>query len=246
MRKIAGRETWRWVLNPNGWNSEEYRKELLAKGGNFLIEDRVMSAHGPSYLLSFTTGGLFLRESRLVAGRYLVSGDWDRVRAEVLEGNLLQCRTRSSLTRTGREVINRLKTLDREELDLLEHGGEDVRRQVLWVAVCRQYRFVREFAVEVIRERLLGLKPDLPLEEFDSFFHRKSQIDPKLESLTETTIRKMRQVLYRILREAGLLDDDGALQPLTPDPLLARHLQNVDPDSLEVLPSLHTTPWSMA
>lgn len=196
-----------------------------------------------SYLLSFTTGGLFLRESQVVAEQFLACGDWDRVRRIVLERNLLQCRTQSSLERTGREVINRMKTLDPEELDMLKNGSPETRRLLLWVAVCRQYRFVREFSVEVLRERVLSLKTDLPVEEFDSFLHRKSQVDPKLEALTHTTVRKMRQVLFRILREAGLLDEQGTLQTVTPTPQLVDHLQTRDPGSLAVLPSLDTSLW---
>jgi len=196
-----------------------------------------------SYQLSFTTGGLFLRESQVVAARFLACGAWDLVRRDVLEGNLLQSRTRSSLERTGREVISRMKTLSRVELEWLVDGTPETQKLLLWVAVCRQYRFVREFAVEVLRERVLSLKPDLPMEEFDSFLHRKSQGNPKLESLTDTTVRKMRQVLFRILREAGLLDEGGALQMLSPEPALLHHLQTHDPGSLEVLPSLTPTPW---
>ena len=41
--------------------------------------------------------------------------------------------------------------------------------------------------------------------DFDLFFNKKSEWHPELEKLTVTTISKIRQVLFRIMREADIL-----------------------------------------
>ncbi len=155
--------------------------------------------------MAFTTGGLFHRESVALAMLFLELNDWNTVREKVLSENLLQSRTLSTSQRVFREIISRLKTLERSELDLLISGSPQEQKYLLWLAVCRHYRFIADFAEEVIRERYIGLKHDLDYEEFDFFFNKKSEWHPELEEIQPTTRNKLRQVLFKILREAELL-----------------------------------------
>ena len=157
------------------------------------------------YSMAFTTGGLFYRESVALAMLFLELNDWESVREQVLSENLLQSRTLNTSKRQCREIISRLKTLDQKELDLLISGSTQEQKYLLWLAVCRQYRFIAEFAEEVIRERYIGLKYDLQYDEFDFFFNKKSEWHPELEEIKPTTRNKLRQVLFKILREAELL-----------------------------------------
>ncbi len=157
------------------------------------------------YSMSFTTGGLFLRESVGLAGLYLDLGNWDSVRKKAIAENLLQARTQSTLMRVSREVVSRLKALSTDEVEFLVEGSHQEQAYLLWLAVCRRYKFIAEFAIEVIRERYLTLKTDLNHEDFDSFFNRKSEWHSELDTLSPATRKKLRQVLFRILREADLL-----------------------------------------
>jgi len=157
------------------------------------------------YSMSFTTGGLFYRESAKLAELYLEYGDWNFVRNKVVTENLLQARTLSSLKRVCYEIVGRLRTLSSGELEFLVEGSHQEQAYLLWLAVCRRYRFIADFAVEVIRERYLTLKTDLTHEDFDSFFNRKSDWHSELEEITPATKNKLRQVLFKILREADIL-----------------------------------------
>ncbi|MGB7510661.1 MAG: DUF1819 family protein [Pelodictyon phaeoclathratiforme] len=161
--------------------------------------------------MAFTTGALFYRESVALAMLFVELNDWDRVREKVLSENLLQSRTLNTSKRQCREIISRLKTLDQKELDLLISGSTQEQKYLLWLAVCRYYRFIAEFAEEVIRERYIGLKHDLQYEEFDFFFDKKSEWHPELEEIKPTTRNKLRQVLFKILRESQLLTDRNSI-----------------------------------
>jgi len=163
------------------------------------------------YSMSFTTGSLFHRESVELAVLFLDQGDWNAVRDQVLSGNLLQARTLNTLKRVCREIISRLKTLGPPEIKLLIHGGAQEQGYLLWIAVCRRYKFIADFAVEVIRERYISLKMDLHYEDFDSFFNRKSEWHPELDEIQPATRNKLRQVLFKILREADLLTADNSI-----------------------------------
>jgi len=163
------------------------------------------------YSMAFTTGALFYRESVALAMLFVELNDWDRVREKVLSENLLQSRTLNTSKRQCREIISRLKTLDQKELDLLISGSTQEQKYLLWLAVCRHYRFIAEFAEEVIRERYIGLKQDLHYEEFDLFFNKKSEWHSELEEIKPTTRNKLRQVLFKILRESQLLTDRNSI-----------------------------------
>ena len=110
------------------------------------------------YIMSFSTGGLFHHESVKLAALYLDLGDWSSVRDKVIAENLLQTRTLNTLKRVCREVVSRLRTLSSCELEFLIDGSHQEQAYLLWLAICRRYRFIADFAIEVLRERYLSLK----------------------------------------------------------------------------------------
>lgn len=155
--------------------------------------------------MSFTTGSLYHRESVNLAELYIEFKDWNVVRDKVLSVNLLQARTLNTSKRVCREIISRLKNLSSNELSLLVEANPQEQGYLLWLAICRRYRFIADFAIEVLRERYITLKSDLSYEDFDSFLNKKSEWHSELDEIRPTTRNKLRQVLFKILREAGLL-----------------------------------------
>ena len=155
--------------------------------------------------MSFTTGGLFLQESLKVATLYLDLQNWKSVSQKVLDDNILQTRTLSTAKRNCREIIERLKNLNKNEIDFFLTTNFTEQKYLLWIAICRYYHFIADFAVEVLRERFISLKGSLNCEDFDSFFNKQSDWYPELEKITENTRHKLRQVLFKIMMEAELL-----------------------------------------
>lgn len=170
--------------------------------------------------MSFTTGSLFHRESVELASLNLGLGGWSSVRDKVIAENVLQARTLNTRKRVCREIISRLRTLSRTELELLVEGSHQEQACILWFAVCRRYRFIADFAVEVLRERYITLKSDLNHEDFDSFFSRKSEWHLELDEITPTTRGKLRQVLFKMLREADLLTTNNTIHAAMLSPRL--------------------------
>ena len=170
--------------------------------------------------MSFTTGSLFHRESVELASLYLDLGGWSAVRDKVITENVLQARTLNTRKRVCREIISRLRTLSPRELELLVDGSHQEQAYILWIAVCQRYRFIADFAVEVLRERYITLKSDLTHEDFDSFFNRKSEWHLELDQITPTTRGKLRQVLFKMLREADLLTTNNTIHAAMLSPRL--------------------------
>lgn len=177
--------------------------------------------------MSFTTGALFHRESVNIAQLYLELHDWNSVRDTALSKNLLQARTMNTAKRVCNEICSRLKTLEQRELTLLVNGTAQEQGYLLWLAICRRYQFIADFAVEIIHEHYISLNLNLHYDDFDSFFNKKAEWHPEMDTLTHTTKIKLRQVVFKMLREAGLLVQDTTINAaiLTPQFMEALHNQ---------------------
>lgn len=157
------------------------------------------------YNMSFTAGGLFLMESIPVAEAYLKLKNWEQVKELVLAENTIQSKTNASLVRFNREIVSRLQLLTDEQIKLLLEGSIGERKLILWVAICRKHKFINDFAIEVIREKFLQLNYKITYKDFDIFFNKKSEWHDELDQLTDSSRNKLRQVLFRMLREADIL-----------------------------------------
>jgi hypothetical protein len=186
-----------------------------------------------NYRMSFTTGGLFHHESVQLAQLFLDLGDWNLVRNKVIAENVLQTRTLSTLKRVCREVVSRLQMLSSIELEFFVEASHQEQAYLLWLAICRQYRFIADFAVEVLQERYISLKADLTYDDFDSFFNRKSEWHLELEKITPATRGKLRQVLFKILREADLITTSNTIHAAMLSPALVQLIHQGD--SREIL-----------
>ena len=177
------------------------------------------------YSLSFTTGSLFHRESVKMSELYLDFGKWDKVRDMVIAENLMQSRTQNTLKRTCREVISRLKTLTPEEVEFLAQAPRQDQLNILWISVCRRYTFIADFAVDVLKERYITLKKELSHNDFDIYFNQKSQWHPELNTISPVTRNKLRQVLFKMLKEAELLSPENQIIPA----VISQNLLNLLP-----------------
>jgi hypothetical protein len=188
------------------------------------------------YRLSFTTGGLFLREAPILVERYLALRDWHQTRNEVRDENLLQIRTAAAALRISKELIARLETLELDELQELVVASMRDRGYLLWVAACRRFSFIREFAVEVVREHHLSLRRELSFGDYDNFYNSKALWHPELDELALSTQQKLRQNLFRMLREAGLISEQHVIQTALLSPHVVELLARSGVDNLMVFP----------
>lgn len=170
--------------------------------------------------MSFTAGALLQSESVTIAKLYLELGSWNEVKDKAIANNVLQSRAVSTLKRISYEVISRLSTLTREELILLVNSSHKDQAYLIWMAVCRHHKFIADFATEVLRERFITFKPDLQYSDFDVFFNRKCDWHSELDGLSISTKKKLRQVLFKMLREADFLDGKNNIQATILSPRL--------------------------
>lgn len=189
------------------------------------------------YRLSFTTGGLFVQEAASVAAAYLATNDWAKARAQARQANLLQVRTAAAAARISKEIIARLEHLEELELRALLTLNHHDRASLLWVAACRRYDFIHEFATEVLRENHLRLRRQLTFNDYESFYSSKALWHVELDQLATSTQYKLRQNLFRMLREADLLSDSQQILPAMLSPDLTKILSRQGRRDLLVFPA---------
>lgn len=188
------------------------------------------------YSLSFTTGSLFLQESIQVAQIYQQVKDWKRVREVVLAQHLLQFRTLNTTKRVCQEIISRLKTLNAVQLELLVDADHRDQAYLLWLAICRRYLLIADFASEVLRERFVTLKLDISYADFDLFFNRKAEWHAEFEQIRPVTKAKLRQVLFKMLREAALINTQSTINPSVPSHAVIASIYLDNPKDLLIFP----------
>jgi hypothetical protein len=189
------------------------------------------------YALSFTSGALLMREAVIAAPLYLAERDWSKVRVLIDEDNLLQARTVASGRRLTREVLQRLAVLSDDELELLVETTATERGHLLWAAACRRYDLIGEFAEEVLRERFLLLTAALDYDDFDSFVRSKALWHNEVADLKDSTLRKLRSNVFRMLAEAGLLSKNGHILQAVLSERVADALASRTPSDIRFFPA---------
>ncbi len=188
------------------------------------------------YLMSFGTGGLHINESVAIARLHVAGTDWDATAIQAQESGAFPVRKASSERRYIREIVNRLKRLSPDEMALLIDGERSEQAALLWLAACRAYRFIAEFAIEVLSDRFLSLRTALSYEDFDAFLAAKEEWSPKLAALSVSTRAKLRAVLFRLMREAEILSQDNRILEAMLSPRLLAVIQAGNPDELRYFP----------
>ena len=191
------------------------------------------------YLMSFGTGGLFINESLTVARLHLPGEEWELTLERAIADGATTLPKAASNRRTLREICKRIGSLtDQERNFLTEEADRPDQEAMLWLTMCRTYLFVREFLLEVIQERYLSFRLDLPLETFDSFLDAKAEWDDGLAGLSHTTRLKLRQILFRIMREAGIIDKSGQIRQAYLSSRLKSLIYAKNPDEILYFPGL--------
>lgn len=189
------------------------------------------------YALSFTSGALLQHEAQVAAALYLEENAWSRVRERIEADNLLQARTQSSSQRLTRETVQRLEVLSTPEIELLAESTSSERGHLLWLAACRRYALIGEFAEEVLRERYLLLAPTLSYEDFDSFIASKALWHEELDQTEDSTMRKLRANVFRMLVEANLVSEEGHIAQVTLSSRVQEFLSARTPSDIRFFPA---------
>jgi hypothetical protein len=135
------------------------------------------------------------------------------------------------------ELYLRIKTLSSKELTLLVEGSIDDQKLLCLIAFGRAYQFFRDFMDEVVQEKVALFDFKITDRDYNSFVSRKSIDHEELEQLADSTKAKIKQVILKVLHQAGLIDnikDRNIIVPIV-DWKLEQVIAETDPNDLRLL-----------
>lgn len=134
------------------------------------------------------------------------------------------------------EIKKRLSFLTDKQLDLLLDGSLTTQKQMAFLSVCKGFDFIREFVVEILREKLLLFDYQIYEGEYRTFFRHKNDLHLEMDGLTEVSKNKIKQVLFKILEQAGLIDSirTKVIQPQLLDEKTIKAITEDNPQWLKI------------
>jgi hypothetical protein len=172
------------------------------------------------YNAEISAGSLLVAESRRIAVLMLgkpTDAEWE---SAIKEENILQ-KTPATARRQAQLLRNRLSTLDDAGLIMVAEESSELCRQILMAAAMRHSRLMSDFMRDVYIDDLRRLERTLSHRQWDEFLLECEHRDDAVRGWSETTRKKLFQVIVRILGEAGYLDSTRKLG-LTPPMLHPR------------------------
>ncbi len=164
------------------------------------------------YTLGFSAGKLLHNESLSLAKHYLDCHNWTQVAFSALSENTIQVRRFNSLKRLTSEIIKRLKYFNDDELLYFLNANHQEQAYLLWIVICRRNIFMAEFANEVIADKNFKHKLFITTDDFNHFFNNKVILHPELNKLKLETVAKVKNNLFKTLKEANILSTKNELK----------------------------------
>ena len=138
--------------------------------------------------------------------------------------------------REFQELVKRYSNLTSEQKYLLTEIDLESQKHLSLLAICKTYRIIRDFLSEVVRDKLLMMEYELEEGHYNTFLNRKKEIHPTLESFADSTEKKARQVIWRILTEGGVINNtrEKRIIPQFLNPQIIQVIKRDDPNLLKV------------
>lgn len=168
------------------------------------------------YRLSFGTGNAYINESNLILKKYLENKDWKETEKYSIENNILQTNSLSSAKRIFREISLRLKSLSNEEQEFFIISNYLDQSILIWIAICRTYKFIGDFATMIISEKFNSYQIELDYNDFNYFYEQQKVLYKELNSLKDSTRKKLRQVIFKIMKDLNIVSKKKEITPLLP------------------------------
>lgn len=126
----------------------------------------------------------------------------------IVEDNLFQYPTEKSIRRMAKACIVRLKGIcDIDLVEAVASQSSETAKQICLYAMMKQYRLVWDFMITVIGEKYRMQNFSFSQMDVNVFFMQLQEQDDYVAGWSESTMKKIRQVLIRVLAENEYLDD---------------------------------------
>ena len=180
------------------------------------------------YKADIAGGSLKLHESRVIAELLLRNIPEPEMRRLIIEENILQKRSPSTALRQASLIQSRLKLMTPALWSLVKDGAKDTAMHALLASAVKHSPLFAEFMNRVVRERFRTFQFDLPRKLWAEYVESLQNEDPNMPVWNESTIKKLGDSAFQIIKESGFISDTRAyrLQPVQIAPEVLAYLRD--------------------
>lgn len=157
------------------------------------------------YKLSFTAASALIAETLVIAEEFEKYKDWKLVQDSLEKNNLMNKVKAGTFKREFSEIKKRLSLLTPDQMKLLINGSLDDAKAMILLSLIKLYEFLYDFIIEVLRYKYMLYDRNLTEIDYNKFFNSKSIEHTELELITEATTKKIKQVVFKLLEQVGLI-----------------------------------------
>ncbi len=184
------------------------------------------------YKGDIVAGSLLVKESRMVADILIQGYTGGGLYEKILKDNILQKRSLVTAKRQARLIWDRLLPFDQDFRLMVRDGTHEQATQALLCAAIKHSRLLGDFIRQVIHTQITIYKTSVSTRDWDQFFEQCELTQPSLAAWSASTRNKVRQIVFRMLAEAKIIDSTRSknLLPFSvmPDVRTLLHDRNED------------------
>lgn len=151
----------------------------------------------------------------------------------IVEDNLFQYPTERSIRQMAKACVARLEGMgDMDLVEAVASQSSETAKQICMYAMMKQYRLVWDFMITVIGEKYRMQNFSFSQMDVNVFFMQLQEQDDYVAGWSESTVKKIRQILIRVLAENEYLDDIKAdhINPVWLNPVLENVIRSNNDD----------------
>jgi len=164
------------------------------------------------YTATISSTSLRLRQSRIVADLLLQDVSDAAWKKAVLDQNVLQMGSPVTIVRSSNILRARLEPLGQGLWSMLRDGGRAQATQAALAGAVKHSRLLGDFMDITMREQRVLFSKKLETRMWNEYIAGCRGRDPDMPCWSDTTVAKLRSVVFSMLAEADYLKDTRSLQ----------------------------------
>ena len=163
------------------------------------------------YTATITSASLRLRESRIIADLLLQGVSGEAWKEAIVEQNVLQMGSVESIKRISSQLRTRLEPLGESLWQMVRDGGKELATQAVLAGTIKNSRLFGDFMDIAMREQRALFAKNLEHRMWIDYIAGCRGRDPDMPNWSDTTVAKLRSMVFSMLAEAGYLENTLSL-----------------------------------
>lgn len=152
-----------------------------------------------------TGASALITETLVVAEEYHRLSDWKLVKESLTSNNLLNKIKQSTFNREFAEIKKRISMLSNQQIELMVTGDLEEAKSMILLSILKSYDFIYDFMVEILSYKFQLFERFLDDSDYIRFVNYKNITHPELLTITPETASKVKQVIFKILEQLGII-----------------------------------------